>query len=271
MERIQAALAKARAQHQSGSETRTKHAPRIAQTSSSVADAWSALVPCKLNRAQLKSNRIAAAERGPDAAPYDLLRTKIIHQAQANNWRRVAIVSPDIGAGKTTTLANLAFSFERQRDLHILCMDLDLRRPSLGRILSQDTNHSMSDVLERRVRFSEHGLRLGERVGFGFTDGPASNPSEILLSHTARDVLQEIEQEYAPDLVFFDLPPLSASDDNIAFLQNVDCAVIVAAAERTSIKRIDQAEQQVAELTNVMGIVLNKCRYADESEGHDYY
>jgi protein-tyrosine kinase len=271
MERIQAALAKARAQHQSGSTTRTQHPARAIQTSSSTADAWSALTPCKLNRAQLKSHRIAAAERGQDAAPYDLLRTKIIHQAQTNGWRRVAIVSPDIGAGKTTTLANLAFSFERQQDLRVLCMDLDLRRPSLGRVLGQSTNHSMSDVLERRVRFSEHGLRLGERVGFGLNNGPASNPSEILLSHMARDTLQEIEQEYVPDLVFFDLSPLSASDDNIAFLQNVDCAVIVAAAESTSMKRIDKAEQQVAELTNVMGIVLNKCRYADGPDGHDYY
>jgi len=271
MERIQAALAKARAQHKSGSETRTKHAPRTSEASLSIADAWGALTPCTLNRAQLKSNRVAAAERGPDAEPYDLLRTKIIHQAQINSWRRVAIVSPDREAGKTTTLANLAFSFERQQDLRVLCMDLDLRRPSLGKVLGQSINHSMSDILERRVRFGEHGLRLGERVGFGLNNGPASNPSELLLSHTARDVLQEIEQEYVPDLVFFDLSPLSASDDNIAFLQNVDCAIIVAAAESTSIKRIDQAEQQVAELTNVMGIVLNKCRYVSGPDGQDYY
>ncbi len=271
MERIQEALAKARAQHQQGSATRTRHAPRAVETSTSIEDAWKALTPCKLNRALLKSYRVASAERGQDAAPYDLLRTKIIHQAQTNGWRRVAIVSPDRGAGKTTILANLAFSFERQHDLRVLCMDLDLRRPSLDKVLGQKTDHSLSDVLERRVHFREHGLRLGERVGFGFNNGPASNPSELLLSHAAREVLLEIENDYAPDLVFFDLSPLSASDDNIAFLQNVDCAIIIAAAEITSVKRIDQAERQVAELTNVMGMVLNKCRYVGDSEGNDYY
>ena len=271
MERIQAALAKARAQHQTGSTTRTKHIARTVQKSPPVGQAWGALTPCKLNRAQLKSHRVVAVDRGQDAEPYDLLRTKIIHQAQTNNWRRVAVVSPDMAAGKTTTLANLAFSFERQQDLRVLCLDLDLRRPSLGKVLGQNTHHSMSDVLERRVQFREHGLRLGERVGFGLNNGPASNPSELLLSHMARDVLQEIEQEYVPDLVFFDLSPLGASDDNIAFLQNVDCAIIISAAESTSIKRIDQAEEQVAELTNVMGIVLNKCRYVSGPEGQDYY
>ena len=34
--------------------------------------------------------------------------------------------------------------------------------------------------------------------------------------------------------------------------------------------QIDTAERHVAELTNVMGIVLNKCRYATGTYGHDY-
>ncbi len=270
MERIQEALAKARAQRQEGSVPRTEHAP-LPETRPSVDAAWHALAPFKFNRALLHSNRVVAADRGREAAPYDLLRTKIIHQAQTNGWRRIAIVSPDSGAGKSTTLSNLAFSFERQHDMRVLCIDLDLRRPALHKVLGQTSDHSMADVLERRVRFAEHGLRLGERVGFGLNNSPASNPSELLLSRGAREVLEEIEADYAPDLVFFDISPLNASDDNIAFLQNVDCAIIIAAAESTPVKRIDQAERQVAELTNVMGMVLNKCRYTSDSEGYDYY
>ena len=87
----------------------------------------------------------------------------------------------------------------------------------------------------------------------------------------ARAELDAIEQDYAPDLVFFDISPLNVSDDNIAFLQNVDCAIIIAAAESTPTSLVDHAERQVAELTNVMGIVLNKCRYASEADGYNYY
>jgi Mrp family chromosome partitioning ATPase len=281
MERIQEALAKARAEREKGAalraqqDARPAEAPPEPQPSHNAAEAtgavWAALAPFRLNRAVLQKRRVVAIDRGKDATPYDLLRTKIIHQAQTNDWRRIAIVSPDAGAGKTTTLANLAFSFERQQDMRVLCLDLDLRRPALHKVLGQTSDHSMSDVLERRVRFSEHGLRLGEQVGFGLNNGPAPNPSELLLSRKARDVLAEIETEYAPDLVFFDISPLNAADDNIAFLQNVDCAIIIAAAESTPTKRLDQAERQVAELTNVMGMVLNKCRYASEAEGYDYY
>src|SRR6056297_1829911 len=271
MERIQEALAKARAARQKGSDTpRTEHSAPPAPNLP-VEEAWGALAPFRLNRAHLRRKRVVAAEGGRDSAPYDLLRTKIIYQAQMHGWQRVAIVSPDVGAGKTTTLANLAFSFERQRDMRVLCLDLDLRRPALHRVLGQKTDHSMADVLEGRVRFAEHGLRLGQRVGFGLNSAPAPNPSELLLSREARAALDEIETDYAPALTFFDISPLNVSDDNIAFLQNVDCAVIIAVAESTPISRIDQAERQVAELTNVMGIVLNKCRYASDTEGYDYY
>lgn len=274
MERIQEALAKARAERQKG---RTTQAPEPATgtpeapATPTVDECWAALAPFKLNRALLRKHRVVATDSGREAAPYDLLRTKIIHQAQTNGWHRVAIVSPDMGAGKTTTLANLAFSFERQRDMRILCLDLDLRRPTLHKILGQMPDHSMADVLNGHVRFSEHGRRLGNRVAFGFNREPASNPSELLLSRDTREALARIDAEFAADLTLFDISPLNASDDNIAFLQNVDCAVIIAAAEATPMSRIDQAERQVAELTNVMGIVLNKCRYMSEAEGYEYY
>ncbi|WP_050929935.1 CpsD/CapB family tyrosine-protein kinase [Aestuariivita boseongensis] len=282
MERIQEALAKARAQRQKGGAepAETPVSPPSPQPQPQATPAlnlpavdenWAALAPFKLNRAHLQKNRVVAAESGRDAVPYDLLRTKIIHQAQTNGWKRVAIVSPDMGAGKTTTVANLAFSFERQRDMRLLCIDLDLRRPSLHKILGQAPGHSMSDVLDGHVRFAEHGLRLGNRVAFGLNNSPAPNPSELLLSREARSALERVEANYAPDLMIFDISPLSASDDNIAFLQIVDCAVIIAAAEATPMSRIDNAERQVAELTNVMGIVLNKCRYPSEAESYDYY
>jgi protein-tyrosine kinase len=270
MERIQEALAKARAQRQQGSTTRTEHAAPQAPRRP-VDEIWSALDLFKLNRAALKRHRIVAVDIGRDTAPYDILRTKIIHQAHTNGWRRVAFVSPDKGAGKSTTLANLAFSFGRHRDMRVMCFDFDFRRPALHRLLGQTPDHSMADVLNGHVKFAEHGLRMGDRVGFGLSNGPAVSPSDLLLSQKSRTVIDEIEQSYGPDLMLFDMSPLNVSDDNIAFLKNVDCAVILAAAESTPMGRIDHAERQVAELTNVMGIVLNKCRYTSEAEDHEYY
>ena len=78
---------------------------------------------------------------------------------------------------------------------------------------------------------------------------------------------------YSDDLVLFDAAPLLASDDTAAFLDFVDAAILVAAAEETSIDEVDLAESEVAASTNVLGVVLNKSRYSSSTHGYEegYY
>ena len=264
MERLHAAIEKARRQRQSAPIEPLSGVP----AAEVMAKAWEELLPLEISAAQIRKSRLVAYEGGTDAGPYDLLRTRILQQAQKNNWRRVAVLSPHSECGKTTTVANLVFSFGRQKDISTLALDFDLRRVGLTKVLGQQSRHTMADILERRVDFSAHGLRHGVNVAIGLNAGPVRNPSEVLQSQQTRDVLDEIEAQYQPDIVLFDMPPLMSSDDNFGFLKNVDCALILAEADRTTTAQIDLAERQVSELTNVMGVVLNKCRYA--SEGYDY-
>ena len=252
------------AQPRAAPQTELRAAPK------SVAAAWQALRPLETQAKVLRRNRIVTFDGGPESTPYDLLRTKIIQQAQVNGWRRIAIVSSHSGCGKTTTTANLAFSLARQKDLRSLMIDLDLRRPALGQVMGQTSRFNMADVLERRVSFAEHGERYGDTLAFGFNNSSVRNPSEILQSQQTRDVLTEIEQAYGADLMLFDMPPMMASDDNFGFLKNVDAALLIAAAEKTPVSEIDVTERQLAALTNVMGIVLNKCNYVDGAYGYEY-
>jgi Mrp family chromosome partitioning ATPase len=274
MERLHAAIEKARSQRQSQSTSAPVEAKVVSRAGTSriiprselvLNKAWDMLRLLEMRSDHLQRNRMVAFGGGKDAAPYDLLRTRILQQANKNNWRRIAVVSPHAECGKTTTVANLIFSFGRQRDLRTLALDFDLRRAGLGRMLGQTSIHTMGDVLERRVPFSAHGVRFGLNVAIGLNSGPVSNPSELLQSMQTIEVLEELEATYLPEVVLFDMPPLLSSDDNYGFLRNVDAALILAEAERTTIAQIDLAERQVSELTNVMGIVLNKCRYMTDS------
>lgn len=235
-----------------------------------IAAAWKALRPLETSSKTFHRNRLVSFSGGPEAGPYDLLRTRIAQQAAQHGWRRVAIVSPHASCGKTTTTANLAFSFARQKDLRTVILDLDLRRPSLGKLMGRSSRFNMGDVLEGRVSFAEHGERYGDNVAFGFNSEAVRNPSEVLQSLQTGEVLREIEATYGADLMICDMPPMLASDDNIGFLKNVDCALLVVAAERTNMHQIDVTERQLAELTNVMGVVLNKCNYTDGAYGYDY-
>ena len=92
----------------------------------------------------------------------------------------------------------------------------------------------------------------------------------MLHSARAREVLAAIEERWKPDVTIFDMSPMLASDDNVGFMGNVDCALLVAAAESTTLANIDACEKELAQLTNVLGVVLNKCRYSDETAGYGY-
>ena len=267
MERLQTAIEKARARRQAAPERAS--IPKADTSAIGLDAAWGGFAALETNAGKLRKNRLVAFESGPDAGPYDMLRTRILQQAQKNGWRRLAVVSPHAGCGKTTTVANLIFSFSRQKDVRCIAFDLDLRRVGLGKALDQKPKYGMADVLERRVSFAEHALRYGSNVAIGLNNAPASNPAELLQSQQTRDVLTEIEANYQPNLMMFDMPPLMSNDDNYGFLKNVDCALIMAEADQTTIEQIDLAERQVAELTNVMGVVLNKCRYNDGAYGYE--
>jgi hypothetical protein len=59
------------------------------------------------------------------------------------------------------------------------------------------------------------------------------------------------------------------SDDAMAFVGQVDAVLLIAAAETTSIRQIEACERDLASLTNVMGVILNKCRYPEPTHGYD--
>lgn len=272
-DRLQQAISKARRERQSRTDDRAGLPRETSQAKSAEHDVWQALPPLVVSKKTIVQNRLVAYSSGENAIPFDMLRTKILHQAKKNNWRRIAIVSPRSDCGKSTIAANLGFSFSRMNDVKTMVLDFDMRRTGLGKVLQQETAHSIPDVLKRQVPFSELGLCLNGNVAYGLNGQPTHNPSEILQSRQTAEVLDELEETYHPDIMLFDMPPLMANDDSHGFLKSVDCALLAVVAEKTPMDQIDVAERQLSELTNVMGIVLNRCRYTTGAHGYEneYY
>lgn len=273
MDRLQQAIQKARQERDSRQQQQPlplteeqRHVPEEGVDE----DIWLSVPEIEIEPRIVSRNRLMSYRGGPSASPYDMLRTKMLQQTLSNSWRRVALTSPYSGCGKSTSAANLAFSLGRQEDLRTIVIDFDMRRRGLAEILKQTGSSSMADVIQGDVPFHEHAVRHGNNVIFGLNYTSTRNPAEVLQSRRAIEFLEQLEAEYKPDIILFDTPPLMASDDSHGFLRNVDCALLLAAAEETSIDHIDVAERQLAELTSVMGIVLNKCRYISGAFGNEY-
>ncbi|SEW37504.1 Chromosome partitioning ATPase, Mrp family, contains Fe-S cluster [Aliiroseovarius sediminilitoris] len=269
MEKLQAAIEKARRQRD-GKPRARRSQERSSKPPASMPEAWAELEPFDISASLAQKNRLVSLNGGAAAGPFDMLRTRILQQATNNGWKRIALVSPHSACGKTTTAANLIFSFGRQTDLLTMVLDLDLRRQGLAKVLGLQCDGNMGDVLQGKKSFAEHGRRFGENVAVGLNRGEVSNASEILQSNQTKVILDELQDDYEPDIMLLDMPPLIGADDNFGFLQNVDCALLLAEAERTTVEQVDIAERQLSELTTVMGVVLNKSHFSDGAYGYGY-
>jgi len=272
MERLEAALEKAR---QSRESIRAEPNPEVVRSvpASGPAELWHQLKEFKISSRAARSHRITTLTNNKLSSPYDLLRSRVMRLMRENDWQTLAVTSPNVACGKTTVCANLAISLSRQPDTRVLVIDLDLRRPSLHRILSYRPNQSFHEVLEGKIRAEDQLVRFGDNLAFGLNNKPARNPSELLQSNHCQTVLTQVRTAFKPDIVIFDLPPMMVSDDNVAFLPTVDAGLLVSAADSTTVSQVDVCEKEMAELTNPLGVILNKCRYSQEDTGYgnEYY
>ncbi len=277
MERIQAAIDKARQKR-----AIEKTAGRAGEVGDVVRDivaanppeglreAWAGLSVFSPKPAHLEDMRIVAHLPGPLSGPFEIMRTKLLLQMRANNWRRIAITSPTSGCGKTTMSVNLAFCLARQTELRVMLIDLDLRRPSVAPTLGVTRDLQLSRALAGETPVEAHMMRIGANFAFAVNKSPTSNSAELLQGVHAAEVLDRIEAEYAPDIILFDTAPMLVADDTIGFLDQVDCALLIAAAERSTLEEVGKCEAELTARTNVLGVVLNKCRYRDKAENYGY-
>jgi Mrp family chromosome partitioning ATPase len=261
MEKLQAALEKARSSR--GGEPRpatsARQAPAILRADA-VDALWAGLAPLDVAAAHLEEVRVVTSEASAKAAPFDILRTKVLLQMRQNGWKRLAITSPMPRSGKTTIACNMALGLGRQRDIRSILFDLDLRDPSVHRFFRHTPAHGIGEMLAGGVSFAEQAVRIGENVAVSMARAREADPTRLLLAEETAEVLDRIEAEFKPELMIFDLPSVLVNDDTRAFLKNADCALLVVRANVTHYGQFDTCEREVAEQTNVLGVVLNAYR-----------
>ncbi|MDQ1902776.1 CpsD/CapB family tyrosine-protein kinase [Paracoccus sp. WLY502] len=241
----------------------TADAPSTAASDSGKMDLWYGLAEAHLDHAALVRARILSQSASRESTPFDVLRTKILYQMRQNGWRRLAITSPLPKSGKTTAAVNLALALGRQPELRSMLFDFDLRAPAVADKLGLPQPPSIAPLLRGERSFADHGRRIGLNLALALSGEAQTDPTRLLMADTTRDTLAQIQTDYAPDIMIFDLPSILIGDDARAFLQHVDCALILARADQTRYGDFDSCEREVGEYTNVLGVVLNAYRYGD--------
>lgn len=224
--------------------------------------AWKRLTQVSLDPVVLSRNLLVASAPCDAATPFDILRTRILAKMKTHGATRLAITSPTDGCGKSTFVGNLALSLARKRELRTLVFDFDFRQPSLIRKFGlEEIGPRFSALSGTRRNFESTCLRVEANLGLSLNSTKPSHPAELLGSPRARDLIDQIEADFKPDIILFDLPPLLPVDDARAALEMVDRALIVAMADKSTQAEVDQAQLITAEHGKSMGVVLNKCRF----------
>lgn len=273
MEKLQAALAKARSSRltPTGPTSAVPVAPRrqpsaAPQSGPGPDQAWNAVPRVDLAPAVLRRHRIVSREATTDSTPFDILRTKVLIQMQQNGWTRLAITSPEPDSGKTTLACNLALGLGRQSSMRSMLFDFDLGSPSVHKFFDLNIRYGLPEVIVGNIDFSKQAVRVTENVITSVSPHPEKDPTRYLMMDRTTELLNDVQNEFAPDVMIFDLPSALSSDKALAFLKNVDCALIVARAEQTRFRLLDRCETEVAANTNILGVALNGCRRSSLSE-----
>ena len=207
----------------------------------------------------LVENRLIAGVPGHEFKDaYRMLRTRVLQSMRENNWTSVAVTGPASGCGKTLTAINLAISLAMEVTHTVLLVDLDLRKPSVHEYFGYQPEVGLSDYLLgdtpiHQALFSPSIERLVVLPG----RQAIQNSSEMLRSPKMVALVNELKHRYPDRLVVFDLPPILAADDALAFAPYTDAMLMVAEAGGTSQDDLERA-LEVVKGAPVIGTVLNK-------------
>jgi len=193
---------------------------------------------------------------------FDLLRTRLMQAMRQNGWTRIAIAAPTTGCGATFTAVNLALSLARVPGSRSVLIDLDQRKPGVASALGLTGDWAINDFLSGRCLPEEHMIRCSDTLALALNTHVNQNASEQLHDDVTAAVLEDAEEELAPDVVLYDMPAMLEYDDLAAFLPQVDGVLLIADGTQTTKDQIEECERVLDGQTPLLGVVLNRGREA---------
>ena len=217
---------------------------------------------------------IAAIDDQAVRSSYNVLRTRILQRLRSNDWHSILVTSAGPSEGKTLTAANLAMSIARDVNQSAVLVDLDLMRSSIARYLGINTeieagigdflagDAELSDIL-----YSPEGM---ERLALIPNREPVDNSSDLLGSPRMKELVTWLGGQPGKTVVIYDMPPVHAHDDVLAFCPNVDAILLVVAQGQTDRAALEQAMDLLSDY-EMLGVVMNMSDERSAEGGYGYY
>ena len=192
--------------------------------------------------------------------------------SNVDNPPQTILVSSSTGAeGKSTLAINLAAAYSNIGKT--LLLEVDLRKPSIGRYLELKRHEGLSELVTGSVNNAETLLQneIRENLTVITSGAMPRNPAELLSSKKFENVLEALKSKF--DFIILDGPPTLPVSDSCILGNKVDAVIMTIKAEDTKVNVAKEAIKRLRNHNaNVIGAVLtvaepNKMSYY----GSHYY
>ncbi|GGC67191.1 polysaccharide biosynthesis tyrosine autokinase [Hoyosella rhizosphaerae] len=206
--------------------------------------------------------------RSAGAEAYRSLRTNLQFLNIDNAPKVITITSCLPGEGKTTSAANIALVLAEAG--HTVCLlEGDLRRPRVTKYLGLVQEVGLTTVLAGQATVEE--VLQPTSVPGVFVIGSGSippNPSELLSSAHARQVIEELREQF--DYVVIDAPPLLPVSDSAVLAKMSDGALMVVRHGKTKREELRRALLDLDKVgATILGTVLTMISH-NAASGYEY-
>ena len=196
------------------------------------------------------------------------IRTSLMLTNLDNPPKFIGITSTVPSEGKTSNSLAMAYSLAQLEN--VLLIDLDMRRPSIGKALEIDKSRpGIANVVAGVAELDQAILRYEDGNLDIITAGTIPpNPLELISSKRFSETLLELGKRY--DRIIIDTAPCGAVSDALALAPLLDGIVYVVKADSTPANQVISAVNRIREASNtpLLGVVLNQ---VDLRKKNTYY
>jgi protein-tyrosine kinase len=224
---------------------------------------FKALSPAFIKPVEMESNKILPAIDDRRAVTaYKMLRTRVLQRMRSNDWHTLIVSSAGPSEGKTLTACNLAVSVSNDVNQSVILVDLDLQRPTLAAYFGLDVKAGIGDYLADSkvsiddIAYAPDGM---DRILIVPNREPVPNSSDLLASPRMRSFLAWAKSHGPETITIFDMPPVLACDDVLAFSPYTDAILMIVAEGATERRSLARTMEMIGD-RNLLGVVLNKSR-----------